>query len=209
MVGVHLPLFSELDVAALIAKGARETGFTFKPSTVARIVVLARGMPYMAQLLALRLAQATALRDSTLVSDEDFDTAVAGLLADANPRVLVLFSELTTHGQDRDMVAALRHVATASQDPWGRLAVMNAGNGAVSIAGHFVSAECWSRLQTANVLHPFGACSGLYVFAERSLMHHVLLHAAHDSPMGAANAVPENAATSLLSFARHSLISRA
>jgi hypothetical protein len=183
VVGVHLPLFSDQDVAALIAKGARESGFTFMPSAVARIVVLARGMPYMAQLLALRLAQATAQRDATLVSDADFNTAVQGLLADANPRVLVLFSELTVHGQDRDMLAALRHVATAGQDAWGRLSVTPSVQGGVSIGGYLVSADCWARLQAANVLQPYGMCSGLYVFAERNLMHHVLLHAAaHEAP---------------------------
>ncbi len=207
VVGVHLPLFSDQDVAALMAKGARETGFTFMPTAVARVVELARGMPYMAQLLALRLAQATAQRDDTLVSDADFDTAVAGLLADANPRVLVLFSELTANGQDREMLAALRHVATAGQDAWGRLSVLPAEQGGVSIGGYFVSSNCWARLQAAQVLQPYGICSGLYVFAERNLMHHVLLHAAaHEAPQVALRA---EAITILPTLSLHSFASRA
>jgi hypothetical protein len=133
---------------------------------------------------------------------------VAGLLADANPRVLVMFSELTGHGQDRDMLAALRHVATAGQDAWGRLGVLPVEQGGVSIGGYFVSAECWARLQAANVLQPYGTCSGLYVFAERNLMHHVLLHAAaHEAPQIAAQ--PEPSSPPLPSLALHSFASRA
>jgi hypothetical protein len=142
-----------------------------------------------------------------LVSDADFDTAVNGLLADANPRVLVLFSELTTNGQDRDMVAALRHVATAEQDAWGRLGVLPAEQGGVNIGGYHVSAACWARLQAANVLQPYGTCSGLYVFAERNLMHHVLLHAAaHDAPHVAAQPI---ASPPMPILALHSFASRA
>ncbi len=178
VVGVHLPLFSDEDVSLLVAKGARESGFRFPPEIVAGVTVLARGMPYMAQLLALRLVQAAAARDGTLVSAADLATAIAGLLADANPRVLVLYSDLTLHGQDSERVTALRRIATAPQDAWGRLSVVESEQGQVRIAGLLVPQGCWARLQAAQVLHAYGAGSGLFVFAERSLMHHVLLLAA-------------------------------
>jgi hypothetical protein len=193
VLGVHLPLFTDRDVSLLIAKGARETGFSFMATAVARIAGLARGMPYMAQLLALRLAQAAAQRGDTFVSGEDFDTAVQGLLADANPRVLVLYSELTGHGQNSDMIAALRQIATAPQDPWGRLTVLQADTGGVSIGGRAIPATCWARLQEAHVLQSYGSSSGLYVFAERSLMHHVLLLAAHDVPAAATDVADSSA----------------
>ena len=186
VVGVHLPLFTDQDVALLVAKGARESGFSFPEEIVAGITVLARGMPYMAQLLALRLLQAAAARGGALVSAGDLSLAIAGLLADANPRVLVLYSDLTGHGQDSEMVAALRRVATAPQDPWGRLAVAEGEQGQVRIAGWPVPPGCWARLQAAHVLQAYGAGSGLFVFAERSLMHHVLLLAAQAAaPEGA------------------------
>jgi hypothetical protein len=185
VVGVHLPLFSDQDVSRLVAKGAQESGFSFPPEIVARVTVLARGMPYMAQLLALRLVQATAARDSTLVSPGDLASALAGLLADANPRVLVLYSDLTAHGQDSDMVQALRRIATAPQDAWGRLSVIEGDQGQALIAGRHLMPATWSRIKAAQVLQPYGTGSGLFVFAERSLMHHVLLLAAQGPDQGA------------------------
>ncbi len=182
VVGVHLPLFSDQDVSLLVAKGARESGFSFPAEIVARIAVLARGMPYMAQLLALRLVQAAASRDGTLVSATDLATAISGLLGDANPRVLVLYSDLTSHGQDSEMVTALRRIASAPQDPWGRLSVSETEQGQARIGGWLVPPASWARLQAAHVLQAYGAGSGLFVFAERSLMHHVLLLAAQDVP---------------------------
>jgi hypothetical protein len=191
VVGVHLPLFTDQDVSLLVAKGARESGFRFPDEIVSGIIVLARGMPYMAQLLALRLVQCAAARDATLVSAADLAATIAGLLTDASPRVLVLYSDLTAHGQDSEMVTALRRIATAPQDPWGRLQVSEGEQGQVRIAGQPVPQGCWARLQAAHVLHPYGAGSGLFVFAERSLMHHVLLLAAQvDDPADTARPRP-------------------
>lgn len=180
VLGVHLPLFTDRDVAQLITKGAQDTGFTFLPTAIARITVLARGMPYMAQLLGLRLAQAAAARGDTAVSEDDFDSAVAQLIWDANPRVVGLYASLTEHGQDVPMVMALRRIATAPQDPWGRLEVTLAHDGGVSVGGRHIPAESWERLDAAQILQSCGLGSGLFAFAERSLMHHVLLLAAHD-----------------------------
>ena len=58
VVGIHLSLLSDRDVALLLARGGQQSGLAFHADVVARVVVLARGMPYMAQLLGLRLGQA-------------------------------------------------------------------------------------------------------------------------------------------------------
>ncbi len=190
VVGVHLSLFSDRDVAQLIARGARETGLDFHPAVIARVTVLARGMPYMAQLLCLRLTQAATDRDDTSVTEDDFDAAVLRLIEDASPRVLALYDHLTTHGQDGEMVQALRRVATAPQDSWGRLTVFAAVDGSVLVGERAISFSCWERLEAAQVLQPAlsaaAAGSGLYVFAERALLHHVLLLAARDAALPAA-----------------------
>ncbi|MEJ1977692.1 MAG: ATP-binding protein [Acetobacteraceae bacterium] len=181
VLGVHLPLFTDRDVAHLISKGGQESGFTFPPSVIARIAALARGMPYIAQLLGLRLAQAAASRDSAIVSDEDFHAAVLRMLGDANPRVLSLYAALTDHGTTAEMVTVLRRVATAPQDPWGRLHVDVTADGNIEIAGRQVSAAAWARLQAANVLQECEAGTYFFSFAERALMHHSLLLAAQDA----------------------------
>ncbi len=183
--GVHLPLFTDREVAQIIAKGGREAGFTFPHAVVARITVLSRGMPYMAQLLGLRLTQAAAARSDTAVSEEDFETAVIRMAEDAPTRVTALYSALTDHGRDADMVLALRRVATAPQDPWGRLSVAEPAYGVgpqsdVLVGGRAITAECWETLRAANILQPGAPGSGLYSFAERGLMHHVLLLAARE-----------------------------
>lgn len=180
VLGVHLPLFTDRDVAQLIAKGGKESGFSFPQDAVARITVLSRGMPYMAQLLGLRLTQAASDRGSAEVSEQDFDTAVARMVADANPRIVALHASLTVRGRDTEMIQALRRIATAPQDAWGRIEIGDLPNGGALVAGRRVGQAQWQRLVEAGVLAPVSGSAGLFVFAERGLMHHVLLLAARD-----------------------------
>ncbi len=181
VLGVHLPLFSDRDVAMLIARGETDAGIGFPASVVARITVLARGMPYMAQLLGLRLAQAAKARGDATVLEADFNEAVGRLIEDAGPRVVALYAALTSHGRDAEMALALRRIASAPQDPWGRLAVAQAADGSATVGGRQISAPCWERLKQAHLLQPAVHGSDLFVFAERGLMHHALLLAARDA----------------------------
>ena len=181
VIGVHLPLFNESDVAVLIARAGREIGIVFPAEAMARITVLARGMPYMVQLLGLRLAQAATARDDATVLEGDFREALTRMIDDAGPRVATLYAELTAHASDTEMVLALRRLAGAPQDPWGRLSVVPDGDDGVSVGGRPLSAACWARMQAARLLLPAIAGSALFVFAERGLMYHALLLAARDA----------------------------
>lgn len=181
VLGIHLPLFTDQDVAKLISKGGRESGFEFPPPIIARVAALARGMPYIAQLLGLRLLQAARARGAGSVSEDDFRSAIERLLADANPRVLDTHAILTQRGTDLEMMQSLRRVATAPQDPWGRLHVEASSDGGASVAGRQIAPGAWSRLVSASVLHAVDRDAGLYVFANRALMHHVLLLAAEEA----------------------------
>ena len=172
--GLHLPLVTDGEIAQLITAGGREAGFTFLPASIARVAVLSRGMPYMAQMLGLRLVQAAAARDDRTVSEADFDAAVARMVEDAPLRVVSLYAQLTDHGRDATMVRALRLVATAPQDPWGRLQVEGAGD-QVAVGGRSIPKACWDRIVDSGVLQPGTPGSGQYSFSERGLMHHVLL----------------------------------
>jgi hypothetical protein len=186
VMGVHLSLFSDHDVALLIARGGRESGLTFSADVVTRVTVLARGMPYMAQLLGLRLSQVAIERGDTAVVMEDLLVAVERLIDDGNLRVLTLYASLTDHGRNAEMVLALRRVATAPQDPWGRLQVLDAPGGGVTIGGRSITAQCWEQMQAVPVLQSAMPGSGMFVFGERGLMHHALLLAARDAaPMDA------------------------
>ena len=187
LLGIPLPLFTDRDVAHLITKGGQESGYNFPPSVVARITALSRGMPYIAQLLGLRLAQAAEARGAIIVSDDDFLAAIERMVNDATPRVLSLYASLTDHGRSAEMVTVLRHVATAPQDAWGRLLVRIERNGSIEIAGRRISAASWERLQSAKVLQACEIGTSLFSFAERGVMHHALLLAALDvlAPMAA------------------------
>ncbi len=181
VLGVHLPLFTDRDVAKLISKGGRESGFEFPSSVIARVAALARGMPYIAQLLGLRLVQAARTRGGTVVSEDDFHAAVDRLLSDANPRVVDLYSTLTQRGTDLEMMLSLRRIATAPQDPWGRLHVAVSPDGGALVGGRQIPPASWSELLGASVLQATDRDAGLFVFAQRALMHHVLLMAAQEA----------------------------
>ena len=183
LTGIHLPLFTDRDIAQIIIRGGRETGYEFSPAAAVRITVLARGMPYVAQLLGLRLTQAAAARGDRTVSEEDFATAVIRMIEDAPTRVVSLYGQITNHGRDADMVLSLRRVATAPQDPWGRLHVMEA-DGGVMVSDRMIPPYCWDRICDAGVLQLDAPGSELYSFAERGLMHHTLLLAARDVTSG-------------------------
>lgn len=179
VVGVHLPLLTDQEITQLITRGGRESGFTFTQSAIARITVLARGMPYMAQLLGLRLTQASAARGDTRVSEEDFDSAVTRMAGDAQQRVLTMYATLTNHGRDLEMAQALRRICTAPQDPWGRVHAVPL-DGAMLVGGVPIPSSCWDRLIDAAVLAPVIPGTGLFTFVERALMHHTLLLAARE-----------------------------
>ena len=175
ILGVHLPLFTDSDIAEVITKGGRESGFDFPAVIINRISLLSRGMPYMAQLLGLRLTQVAAERGSGEVSLVDLEAVTGRLLADANPRVTALYDSLTQRGHDMGMVRSLRNLATVPQDPFGRIVVTRLADGQMSASGRLISQSCWTRLIDAGALAPIHGDAGLFTFADRWLMYHILL----------------------------------
>jgi hypothetical protein len=97
--------------------------------------------------------------------------------------VLALYATLTRHGRDAEMVLALRRIATAPQDAWGRLLVLGELDGSITVGGRVISASVWERLDAAQILQPAMPDSGLFLFSQRSLMHHVLLLAANETAL--------------------------
>jgi hypothetical protein len=194
---LHLPLLDDEAVAALLARGSQAIALTFPPAVVATIVRLCRGMPYIAQLLGLRTAQMAFLRNETTVTEADLAAVVKRLIADTRPTVTERYAVLTENGQDAEMVMALRRIALARHDPWGRLDVAF-GPGIVAIGGQSIPAECWMRLRTAGVLSASGAKPDLVAFEDRGLLTYILLLAAQadallHQPGAAGHAAPNDA----------------
>ena len=182
VVAIHLPLLTDSDIASMLAKGGRESGLAFSSSAIVQVTVIARGMPYMAQLLGLRIAQAAFTRGDGAVLEEDVHAAIERLIEDARSNVVALHATLTDSGRDLEMAQALRRVATADQDLWGRLELRPAPGGVV-VGGRSVNAECWARLQEAGVLRPATGGPNLVTFGDRGLVYHVLLLAARDGTL--------------------------
>ncbi len=190
VIGVHLPLFSDEEVGRLVVEGGRAAGLSFPEAAVNCVLWVSRGMPYMAQMLALRLAQAATARGDSIVSHADFQTAVDRLALAAPAHVSELYADLTLQETDAEMMLALRRIASAPQDQFGRMQVFGGQAGSVTVGGNRIPLTIWERLQARNVLQAVGAGSGLFTFLERGLMHHVLLLTAHDVVQGFVNDRP-------------------
>lgn len=185
LVAVQLPLLSDAEVAAIIETGAGQAGFTVVPPVAQHVAVLSRGSPYMAQFIGLRLVQSARQRGDTDVIQDDLYSAVSRLLAESSPHTLALYASLTSGGTDAEMVRTLLALATAAQDVWGRFTVLPSFRDGVAVGQNHIRAESWKRILDSGALRAVPERFGLYAFADRSLMHHIILLAAHEAQPGA------------------------
>lgn len=175
IVAVQLPLLTDAEVGEVIGGGMGRAGIGLPAELGARLVLLSRGSPHMAQLLGLRLVQAVGARGADAVTETDLVAALDQLLREGAPRDAALWEGLTENGRNSEMVTALRRLATAEQDRWGRIEIQNKADGGVVVAGRTIAAEVWGRVMQAGLLRAVPEGSGLYVFRHRSAMHHILL----------------------------------
>ena len=190
IVTVHLPLLSDAEIGSMLTKGSRDSGFSFAPDVVAGVTLVARGMPYMAQLLGLRIAQSALARGGETATQDDLAVAVKRLLADARQHVVANYARLTDGGANQVIAAALWRLATAEQDRWGYFTLTESADGVV-IGGRTIAAPLWSRLSAEAVLRQAPGQPGLVAFTDRGLMHHVLLLAAERRSQPANADLPE------------------
>ena len=183
IVPIHLPLLDDHEVAAMIERGGEQAGIRFSPEAVAMVVAVARGMPYMAQLLGLRIAQAALVRSRGTVGSEDLLAAVQRLLDETPSHVLAAYSMLTDEGRDTETATALLRLAEAEQDRWGRLRISGAPGG-VTLGGRHVPAALWLHLRNASVFVPGGGDPALLQFADRAMIYYVQLLAARTRVLG-------------------------
>ena len=180
VVGVPLPLMGDEEILGILDLGARETGLPFGMVARGWIVALARGVPYIAQLLALRTTQAAMRRGAAEVSEADLEAAIPAVLAEMEPHLGGEYEALTRGGRDQGMEALLRAVASGPLDHLGRISAAHhiggpAGRDPVK-ARH---AALWRRLVEAGALRPCGpADPDLYTFRAPMLPHYILLRAA-------------------------------
>ncbi len=177
IVGVHLPLLRDDEIADMLTKGGRQAGITFNPQATGVVQGVARGMPYMAQLLGLRIAQ-SALRhaedDDAQVSDGDVLGAVQRLLDETSSLVLTTYAALASEPR---LGMMLLRLAGAEQDQWGRMTVNKVADG-VLVGGVRLALPSWQRLLEAGVVVQPEGEAGPAQFRDRPLIYYVLLLAA-------------------------------
>jgi Holliday junction resolvasome RuvABC ATP-dependent DNA helicase subunit len=173
---LHLPLLSDAEITEMLTRGGAAAGVDFTDAACSRVAGVARGMPYMAQLLGLRITQAALMRGASTTSPRDVTTALHRLLDDVSPETASKYVALTNVDDGARIGVALLAVATAAQDKWGRFALPN------SVIS---SPDILEKLIAAEVLRKAAGAPELYQYADRTLIYHVLLRAAHSFTPGA------------------------
>lgn len=183
VVGIPLPLLGDADIEDILVRGAAAAGLEFPASARTCIKALARGAPYMAQLLALHSGHAALDRQATVVAGCDIAAAVTLAVAEADPRIIALTDTLTDNGRHRAMAALLSAIATGEQDEYGRFRVTEAATRhELRVAGRRVDPRAWQRLLDAGAVRACaGTAPGLYVTTEPALSCYVLLKRVRDA----------------------------
>lgn len=183
VVGVPLPLLSDAEIEALLERGSEEAGLDFPPEVRACITALARGVPFHAQLLALRAGLAALERGVMTVSGADLRAAIERTVAEADPHVVALYEALTEGGHAGALISLLRAIAAGEQDEFGQFRAQAAEDGRVRVAGTYADAALWARLLESGAIRPcVGAGPGVYVFGEATLPQYVLLRSISAAP---------------------------
>jgi hypothetical protein len=175
--GIHLPLLHDAEVRAMLVRGGKTGGVDFSEYACGVVAGIARGMPYIAQLMGLRIAQQTLARGGTQTSAQDVGAAVDRLLADQSSEVVTRYAALTSGPRGKAMEMALSRVASAPQDWLGRINL-------ASMEPSLVTA-----LLQEKVVEPATSLPGTLQLSDRPLMNFVLLLAVRN---GSASFLPQD-----------------
>jgi hypothetical protein len=178
ILGLPLPLLTDAEIDAILLGGGQHVGLEFSPDVRNAIIALARGVPYIAQLLGLHAGSEAVARNSARVNEQDLMAAFQRAGDEVDPRLAVLYEMLTQAGRDLGMRAALRDVAGGEQDRFARFAAVQDG-GLILAAGRHVRTEHWHALIEAGVIRACpSAGPGIFTFADAIFPHYVLLREA-------------------------------
>lgn len=167
-----LPLLEDAEIERIVARG-EAAGLSVPPPLRRAIATLARGMPYMAQLLSLRAGQA-ALADGRMdLRGEDLCAAIDAAIAEADSVAQMLYDRATAGGRDAAMVQLLRAAAAGARDGFGRFTAAS-GPAGFRVAGIAADPTAFQRALGAGALRPVPQTS-LYAFGCTLLPPLVLL----------------------------------
>lgn len=193
VVSVPLPLLTDAEANEILELGSREAKLDYPQPIREAIIRLARGVPYIVQLLGLHAGEQALRRGADTVNDADLQLAIEQAATEIDPRIAVIYEELTEGGLDSGMRHLLLTIATSHHDRFARFLVQDV-NGELRLAGHPVHPARWERLVDSGAVRSCRSAGfGLYTFAEPMLLHYVLLRAAIEPDAGSAEADPARA----------------
>ena len=174
---IRLPLLPTGAVEHIVAQGAAFAGLYFPNAARSSIAELARGVPYVAQLLSLRAGQSALQGQRLDVRGGDLITAIIAAVAEADPRVTSLYRTLTASESDTAVMRLLRSAAVGHQDEFGRFTVRYEGP-LLRVAGAAADPGAWQRVIDTGAIRPgHGDDAGRFTFSEPMLPHLVMQRA--------------------------------
>ena len=118
LVAVHLPLMSDKEIDRIIVAGSESAGVGFSDEVRDLIVMLAKGLPYYAQLLALHAARSAVSRGATQVGNNDLAYAVARCVQEAERGIVEAYNKALGSGPES---LVRRRAVCGGAVPLGRL----------------------------------------------------------------------------------------
>jgi Cdc6-like AAA superfamily ATPase len=180
VIGVPTALLSDAEIQEILELGSREAKIDFPAKIRTSIAFFARGVPYIAHLLALHAGDRTLSRGANVVDEADLDAAILRAVAEIDPRLALVYEQLTDGGQDLAMRDLLWSVASGEQDRFGRFTVIGCDHG-VKIGNTAVTPARWSRLLESGAVRACPTAGpNLHTFSEAMLPHYILLRTAMD-----------------------------
>ncbi len=179
IMSIHLPLLTDDEIELMLVRGGQQADLQFTDEAKGLVCFVARGMPYMAQLLGLRIAQSALRHGGGAISRGDLKAAVDRLLDETSSGVLSIYAALCDSAAGEDMASVLRNVANAEQDAQGRMQISLYGKD-VLVGGCRIPPGAWSLLLASGVFsQPLGNAE-IALINDRPLIYHVQLLAARD-----------------------------
>ena len=173
---IALPLLTDADLDGIVMRG-EDAGLTIPAPARACITRLSLGLPYMAQLLALRAGQAALAASRTTVEGADILAAINAAATESDPSVQEFYQRVTSGEQDTRMLRLLRAAATGNRDAFGHFKVDGADRRTVDpiVAGAPVDRATLARaLDVGAIRRVPNAPSSRYAFGAAMLPHLVM-----------------------------------
>ena len=180
ILGLALPLLSDTEIDEILVQGGRDAAIEFLPEVRHAVVNVARGVPYVAQLLGLHAGTEAIARASSEVEPPDLLAAFRRAVDEADPRVAAIYQGITGGERDRGMLESLRAIAAGEQDRYARF-IVSEHEGVHYIADHWLEPGVWERLMDTGTVR---ACRSIgpdcFAFSEPMLQHYILMREALD-----------------------------